>query len=108
MNEILYTSALNKYKKWVIENKKEVEDDFRERRTMCEEMQSYSKEKLENLTEDEFFNMIAPIWAMRIWGNKKYYIACIPEKLTILLLPQAYSSHYLCPKKTVTKHSHKT
>lgn len=79
MNEKLYTSALNKYKKWVIENKKEVEDDFRERRTMCEEMQSYSKEKLENLTEDEFFNMIAPLWAMRIWGNKKYYIDSIVE-----------------------------
>ena len=54
MNKILYTSALNKYKKWVIENKEEIEDDFRERRTMCEVMQSYSKEKLEKLTEEEY------------------------------------------------------
>lgn len=79
MNKELLLSSLKKYHKWTIENKKQVEADFRERHEMCEEMQSFTKEKLENLSEDEFFEMIAPLWAMRIWGNKKYYIDSLVE-----------------------------
>ena len=74
MNQNLYFSALKKYHKWATDNKAEVEADFQGRRKMCEEMQAYTKEKLENLSEEEFFEMIAPLWAMGIWGNKKYYI----------------------------------
>ena len=79
MNKELLLTSLNKYHKWVIDNKKLVEADFRERHEMCEEMQSYTKEKLANLSEEEFFEMIAPLWAMRIWGNKKYYIDNLVE-----------------------------
>jgi len=74
MNEKLYSTALSNYKKWADNNKVEVESDFNERHAMCKEMQSYTKERLQNLSEEEFFNLIAPLWAMRIWGNKKYYL----------------------------------
>lgn len=74
MNEKLYISALNNYKKWIAKNKKEVDADVMKRRQMCEEMQAYSKEMLESLSEEQFFNIIAPLWAMNIWGNKKYYV----------------------------------
>ena len=79
MNEKLYTATLSKYKKWADDNKKEIDADFAERHAMCEDMQSYTKERLENLTEEEFFNLIAPLWAMRMWGNKQYYLDNVIE-----------------------------
>ena len=79
MNEKLYTDTLSKYKKWADNNKKEVDADIAERHAMCENMQTYTKERLENLTEEEFFSLIAPLWAMRMWGNKQYYLDNVIE-----------------------------
>lgn len=79
MNEKLYLDTLKKYQKWAKENKKKVEQDFTERHAMCEDMQAYTKERLAKLTEEEFYELIAPLWAMRIWGNKKYYIDNVVE-----------------------------
>lgn len=79
MNEKLYSSALSNYKKWADNNKAEAKSEYNERHALCDEMQSYTKERLQNLTEDEFFNLIAPLWAMRMWGNKKYYLDNIVE-----------------------------
>lgn len=79
MNEKLFSTALSNYKKWADGNKAEVESDFNERHAMCREIQLYSKERLENLSEEEFFNLIAPLWAMSMWGNKKYYLDNVIE-----------------------------
>ena len=68
MNEKLYSTALSSYKKWADNNKAEVVSDSDERHKMCNEMQSYTKERLQNLTEEEFFNLIAPLWAMSMWA----------------------------------------
>ena len=86
MNEKLYSSALSNYKKWADNNKAELESDFKERHALCDEMQSYTKERLQNLTEEEFFNLIAPLWAMRMWGNKKYYLDGVIESNGIVLI----------------------
>lgn len=53
MNDKLYSTALSNYKKWADSNKAEVESDFNERHAMCKDMQSYTKERLQNLTEEE-------------------------------------------------------
>ena len=79
MNEKLYASALSSYKKWADNNKAEAKSEFNERHALCDEMQSYTKERLQNLTEDEFFNLIAPLWAMGMWGNKRYYLDNVIE-----------------------------
>ncbi len=79
MNEKLYSTALSNYKKWADNNKTDVESDLNERHAMCKEMQSYSKERLLKLSEEEFFNLIAPLWAMGMWGNKKYYLDNVIE-----------------------------
>lgn len=79
MNEKLYSSALSGYKKWADNNKAEAKSEYYERHALCDEMQSYTKERLQNLTEDELFNLIAPLWAMRMWGNKKYQLDNIVE-----------------------------
>ena len=86
MNEELYSTALSNYKKWADNNKAEVESDFNERHAMCKEMQSYTKERLQNLSEEEFFNLIAPLWAMGMWGNKQYYLDNVIESNGIELI----------------------
>ena len=86
MNDKLYSTALSNYKKWADNNKAEVESDFNERHAMCKEMQSYTKERLQNLSEEEFFNLIAPLWAMGMWGNKQYYLDNVIESNGIELI----------------------
>ena len=36
--------------------------------------QSFSREKLLAITEEEFFTYISRLWSMLIWGNKKYIV----------------------------------
>lgn len=86
MNDKLYSTALSNYKKWAGNNQAEVEADFNERHAMCKEMQSYTKKRLQSLSEEEFFNLIAPLWAMRMWGNKKYYLDNVIESNGIDLI----------------------
>lgn len=86
MNEKLYTFILSKYKKWAENNKKELSEEFEERHSMCKKMQSYTKERLQNLTGEEFFDLVAPLWAMRMWGNKKYYLDTVIESNGIELI----------------------
>ena len=50
MNDKLYSTALSNYKKWADSNKAEVESGFNESHAMCDEMQSYIKERLQSLT----------------------------------------------------------
>lgn len=86
MNDKLFSTALSNYKKWAGSNKAEVESEFNECHAMCKEMQSYTKERLQNLSQEEFFNLIAPLWAMRMWGNKKYYLDNIIQSNGIELI----------------------
>lgn len=71
MNDKLYSTALSNYKKWADNNKAEVESDFNERHAMCKEMQSYTKERLQGLSEEEFFNLIAVSDAKQLEKIKK-------------------------------------
>lgn len=50
------------------------DDGLIERQEREEFYQSYTKEKLLNMDIDEFYDYIGKLWAMLIWGNKKYYI----------------------------------
>ena len=36
--------------------------------------QSFTKEKILMMTEDDFFEYISKLWSMLIWGNKKYVV----------------------------------
>lgn len=41
--------------------------------------QSFNKEKIKNMTQEEFYEYISKLWAMVIWGNKKYKIEQLIE-----------------------------
>lgn len=50
------------------------EDNWSERKERKEYYQSFTKDKLIAMTEDEFLEFISKLWSMLIWGNKKYVV----------------------------------
>lgn len=50
------------------------EDNWSERKERKEYYQSFTKNKLIAMTEDEFLEYISKLWSMLIWGNKKYVV----------------------------------
>lgn len=60
-------------------NKKKVnaayyEENWSERKERKEYYQSFTKDRLISMTEDEFLEYISKLWSMLIWGNKKYVV----------------------------------
>lgn len=49
-------------------------EDLKERQERENFYQSFNKEKIKNMTKEEFYEYISKLWAMLIWGNKKYKI----------------------------------
>lgn len=50
------------------------EENWAERKERKEYYQSFTKDKLIAMTEDEFLEYISKLWSMLIWGNKKYIV----------------------------------
>lgn len=50
------------------------EENWAERKERKEYYQSFTKDKLIAMTEDEFYEYISKLWSMLIWGNKKYVV----------------------------------
>jgi hypothetical protein len=46
----------------------------RERVERVSYYQAYAREKIAGMSEDDFYDYIARLWAMLIWGNKKYVV----------------------------------
>lgn len=62
---------------FIEKSKKEKErftNDYKERIDHIAFYQSYNKEKMLNMSEEDIYKYISKLWAMLIWGNKKYYI----------------------------------
>jgi len=63
------TSFMDKLNKGTL--KQEYSLDNRKERTAY--YQSWTKERLLTMTEDDFYEYMAKLWAMLVWGNKRYY-----------------------------------
>lgn len=72
MNKLVLEKHLNKY----LEEIKQAGEinDLEERNARKEYYQSFDKEKIINMSSEEFYEYISKLWAMIIWGNKKYKI----------------------------------
>lgn len=72
MNQEKLTKAIQKYKQ-ELERKKGIvitEIEMREERKAY--YQSWTRERIKKMTEDEFVEYIGKLWSMIVWGNKKY------------------------------------
>lgn len=50
------------------------EGNWTERKERKEYYQSFTRDRLMVMTEDEFLEYISKLWSMLIWGNKKYVV----------------------------------
>ena len=74
MDISLLIRHISKYKQWKADNLALYEKERREQQGMISKYESYTREKILVMTEEELYEFIAPLWAMLIWGNKSYVI----------------------------------
>ena len=70
MNQEKLTTVIKKYKNH-ISNSNEIEA-INERNERMEYYQSWTKERIINMSSDDFVEYIGKLWSMIVWGNKKY------------------------------------
>lgn len=56
------------------ENPAKHRQDFEERLERIAYYQSWTKEKILQMSEEDLFEYMSKLWAMLIWGNKQYYV----------------------------------
>ncbi|MCX5778739.1 MAG: hypothetical protein NTU66_05960 [Elusimicrobia bacterium] len=59
-------------------NSKEAADE-QERFERIKYYQSWTKERIQEMSRDELYEYMSKLWAMQIWGNKEYYVDKIIE-----------------------------
>lgn len=72
MNRDLLRKHIAHYRKHIEANPLQAQEDGELRRNRREYYQSFSRSRLLEMTEDELHEYIAKLWAMLIWGNKRY------------------------------------
>ena len=74
MNIQKLDSAIAEFTKKKKSNAAYYEENLAERKERKEYYQSFTKDKLLAMTEEEFLENISKLWSMLIWGNKKYVV----------------------------------
>ena len=74
MNTQKLNSAISEFTKKKKSNAAYYKENWEERQERKTFYQSYTKDKLLAMTEDEFLEYISKLWSMLIWGNKKYVV----------------------------------
>jgi len=70
----LLKKHIDNYKQHLAKNPEKHAEDMAERKERCDYYKGWTKERILAMTEEEFFQYVAKLWAMLIWGNKKYVI----------------------------------
>lgn len=74
MNAQKLNSAIAEFTKKKKSNAAYYEENWAERKERKDYYQSFTKDKLIAMTEEEFLEYISKLWSMLIWGNKKYVV----------------------------------
>ena len=74
MNKSLLKEHIAKYVQKISSDKVACEQDRKERGERAAYYRSWTAAKLKSMTEQQFYEFIAKLWAMLIWGNKKYVV----------------------------------
>lgn len=74
MNTQKLNSAISEFTKKKKSNAAYYKENWDERQERKNFYQSYTKDKILAMTEDEFLEYISKLWSMLIWGNKKYVV----------------------------------
>lgn len=74
MNIAKLNKFIDLYKKQFIGSAYNESDDINERKKRIDFYQSFSKEKLSNISYEDFTSFIGTLWASSMYGNKKYLV----------------------------------
>lgn len=74
MNEHKLNLAIEAYISKNKTNAEYYDENWADRKERKTYYQSFNKDKLIAMTEDEFLEYISKLWSMLIWGNKKYVV----------------------------------
>lgn len=78
MNKTEYIKYLEKYEKGF--TGAEFDEERKERRELCEAIQSFGKKRLLNASEADLVEMMKPLWAILMWGNREKHILKVIEE----------------------------
>lgn len=74
MNDKKLKTAIAAFVKNKMDNAAYYDDNWTERNERKAYYQSFTKDKLLAMSEEDFFEYISRLWSMLIWGNKKYVV----------------------------------
>lgn len=74
MNTEKLNLAITEFTKKKKSNATYYKENWTERKERKEYYQSFTKDKLLKMNENEFLEYISKLWSMLIWGNKKYVV----------------------------------
>ena len=74
MNTQKLNSAISEFKQKKKSNAAYYKENWEDRQERETFYQSYTKDKILSMTEEEFLEYISKLWSMLIWGNKKYVV----------------------------------
>ena len=92
MNKQILLKAWTEYQKWFIANKTQAMLEHRDREELALQVRSFTREVLLNMSEEQLYDYIAPLWAMAMWGNKHYQIDNIIEANGMDLLREQFAN----------------
>jgi hypothetical protein len=62
------------------ENSEQYQREILERKTQCDFYQSFTQDKIQEMSELEIYEYLSSLWAMLMWGNKHYVVDKIIEQ----------------------------
>lgn len=74
MDTALLKKHISAYKQNLLKDTEKHLKDLDERKERIAFYQSWTKERLLAMTEEEFYDYLSRLWAMLIWGNKHYVV----------------------------------
>ena len=74
MNTALLQKHIADYKKHLLQDPEKLEHDLKERKQRAAYYQSWTRDRLLKMSEDDLYEYVSKLWAMLTWGNKKYYV----------------------------------
>ncbi len=80
MNKSLLSKHIESFLNRLKESPEKRKSDLRERQELTDYYQSYTKDRILSMTEEEVYEYISKLWAMLMWGNKHYVVDKILEE----------------------------
>lgn len=74
MNITLLKKHISAYKQNLAKDPEKHTKDLTERKERIAYYQTWTKERILSMTEEDFYDYLSRLWAMLIWGNKHYVV----------------------------------